>query len=129
MVLFETSRPLAPGPRPRSRALVFALTGASLFATVLGCVQRPDPVAIWARECASCHGEDGRGDPRRLPLSPELDLHRSAMVQQQARGPIYRVIRQGYGGMPGFDHRLEHDEIVATVTYVLELVEQHPAQE
>ncbi|REJ81830.1 MAG: cytochrome c [Acidobacteria bacterium] len=87
-----------------------------------GCVREPDPAAIWARECASCHAEDGRGEARKLPLSPGLDLHESPMVIERARGPIYRVIRQGYSGMPGFDHRLEHREIEALVTYVIDLV-------
>lgn len=75
--------------------------------------------ALWTEQCARCHGEDGRGDPRQLALAPTLDLTRSVMVKRRARGLIYQRIQQGYGAMPGFAHRLEQGDVELLIGFVL----------
>lgn len=78
-------------------------------------------VELYGEHCARCHGEDGRGDPRVLGLSPNADLTRSAFLRERARGPIYLRITQGYGSMPAFAHKLERGDVNLLVDYVLEL--------
>lgn len=74
---------------------------------------------LWTEQCARCHGEDGRGDPRQLSLAPALDLTRSILVRRQARGLIYQRITQGYGSMPGFAHKLERGDVELLIELVL----------
>jgi mono/diheme cytochrome c family protein len=76
---------------------------------------------LYAEHCTRCHGDDGRGDPRALTLSPNADLTRSALVRRQARGPIFVRISQGMGSMPAFSHKLEIGDIELLIDYVLEL--------
>ena len=55
---------------------------------------------LFARECASCHGENGAGG---LGKAPPL---RHAGVYRAAPGALFWVLRNGslYHGMPSFAH-------------------------
>lgn len=75
---------------------------------------------LYGEHCARCHGDEGRGDPRALALSPNSNLRRSALIRARARGPIFLRISQGYGSMPAFSHKLERGDIDLLVDYVLE---------
>ncbi|MFN7941971.1 MAG: cytochrome c [Thermoanaerobaculia bacterium] len=75
---------------------------------------------LWAEHCVRCHGEDGRGDPRRLAFDPAVDLLRSRLVADRAQGLIFQRIAQGNGGMPAFAYKLERGDIEMLVQYVLE---------
>jgi mono/diheme cytochrome c family protein len=77
--------------------------------------------ALWTEHCASCHGEDGKGDPRSIELYPKLDLTVSPMIAQRERFLIHDRIARGYGTMPGFLHRLQAEEIGRLVNRCLEL--------
>lgn len=76
---------------------------------------------LYAEHCARCHGDDGRGDPRVLALSPNSDLTRSPLVRRRARGAIFVQISQGSGSMPAFSHKLEIGDIELLSDYVLDL--------
>ncbi len=105
---------------PNSSVLQLVLFGSLLCS---GCVTPPDAAPLWAEHCAECHGEDGRGDPRRFGLQPGVDLARSEIVQKRVGYRIYRVIRNGSAAMPAFDHKLEHEEIESLTAYVLALLD------
>ena len=76
---------------------------------------------LYTEHCARCHGDDGRGDPRMVALSPNTDLQRSPLLRRKARGPLYLRISQASGSMPAFSHKLELGDIELLVDYVLEL--------
>lgn len=69
----------------------------------------PDAAALFAQQCAACHGQDGEGGvgPNLTGLS-DSDL--SAAAEQ---------IRNGGGAMPAFEGRLDDDEIEALAAYVV----------
>jgi len=74
------------------------------------------PVAeLWREHCASCHGEDGHGNPARRRLDPRIDLRRSEMVTQGDRGLVFQRIAYGYAAMPGFIHKLPQGDIESLV--------------
>ena len=85
------------------------------------CVDVPQGDELYALHCAECHGSSGEGDQQRIEFYPGLDLQSSELVRGGRSGPIYRIIRQGFGAMPGFDHKLEHDEIAALTDFVLDI--------
>lgn len=73
-----------------------------------------DGAEIYRRKCASCHGADGNGGPRKLgPLSsPEL----------QAKGDdeLFALVGRGSrdGKMPAFRGRIADDELRAVVAFL-----------
>ncbi len=66
---------------------------------------------LFAENCARCHGADGKGDPRTLPLYPRVDLTRSPMGAAAERILIHDRIARGYTTMPGFQDKLQAEEI------------------
>lgn len=112
-------RPRLRCPRPWLRASTIALSVA-----VVACgppSSGRSSTELYGEHCTRCHGDDGRGDPRALALSPNSDLSRSAIVRRAERGPIYLRISQGYGSMPAFSHKLQRGDIDLLVEHVLAL--------
>jgi mono/diheme cytochrome c family protein len=80
--------------------------------------------SLYARHCASCHGERGQG---RGPLGPPLALDR-ALSMSSVIDPIRVVLFGGYAsgtagnatpfGMPPFSEQLTDDQIALVLTYV-----------
>lgn len=66
---------------------------------------------LFAENCARCHGAEGKGDPRTLPLYPRVDLTRSPMGAAHERVLIHDRITRGYTTMPGFQGKLKPEEI------------------
>jgi quinoprotein glucose dehydrogenase len=53
--------------------------------------------SIYLRDCAACHGDDGRGSPPQFPSLQNLD-------GRLARTDFATRVRQGAGRMPAFPH-------------------------
>ena len=79
---------------------------------------------IYARQCAVCHGDEGKGHPPGLPaLAGNQSITMSSPVNS-----IRMVLNGGYApgtrknprpyGMPPFSHILDDDEVAAVVTYI-----------
>lgn len=98
------------------RIFVLLLTA---IAAICCSEEAPAPEELYALHCASCHGEDGRGDPRRRDLDAGLDLTTSELVLSGADGLIYRSIAYGFEGMPAFSHKLSLEQMQALTRYTL----------
>ncbi len=99
-----------------ARTLAFAIfLGA---AASLGFGQPPNNTAAstYKTNCASCHGQDGRGTSVGRSLHA-ADFH-SAQVQQQSDAQLAAVVAEGRGNMPAFGTRLSKDQIEALVKYI-----------
>jgi mono/diheme cytochrome c family protein len=79
---------------------------------------------IYARECAMCHGDEGKGSaPAYPPLANNQSIEMASPVN-----PIRMVLNGGYApgtrrnarpyGMPPFAQILDDDEVAAVVTYI-----------
>lgn len=112
---------------------IYGLAGGFLLASCLGLLilafatsgldqaaatgDRSDPAVlltgerIYARECARCHGADGRGGSG-LPLGGGIVVERYPDVQDQIA-----VITDGRRAMPGFGGELTPAEIDAVARY------------
>jgi mono/diheme cytochrome c family protein len=73
-------------------------------------VQEIDAEAIFAANCARCHGADRSGG-RGPALLPERLTKDPAIYQT--------TITNGSGGMPSFNNKLSSDEISALVEFIL----------
>ena len=98
--------------KTRAACLVLAILLA-------GC--RAPASELWTEHCAECHGADGRGVEARRTFYPQVDLTRSQLIADNARGSIYRHIAFGWGTMPGFKHKLEQREMERLVDFAIEL--------
>lgn len=78
---------------------------------------------LFAENCARCHGADGKGDPRNLPLYPRVDLTRSPMGAAKERILIHDRISRGYTTMPGFQGKLKPEEIGRLVNKCIALAD------
>jgi mono/diheme cytochrome c family protein len=71
-----------------------------------------DVEAIYAQNCAGCHGEQGEGGG----VGPGF-----AGLEEGDRDAAETQIRQGGGGMPAFEEILTDEEIEALAEYAIEL--------
>ena len=79
---------------------------------------------IYEKQCAMCHGEEGKGH---APVYPPLANNQSITMATPVN-PIRMVLNGGYPpgtrknprphGMPPFAHVLNDDEVAAVVTYI-----------
>ena len=97
---------------------------AAVLALLGGGCQRPgnrSAAELYPRQCARCHGADGRGNPVQLGRYPNLDLTLSRARGGDARAFFRRRISRGYGPMPGFSRKLSAAEIERLVDFSLQL--------
>jgi len=80
-------------------------------------VAQADGAEIYRVNCAVCHGVNGEGDKRGIPLTSGHALnHTEAQYNAQ--------IRFGKGTkMPAFKDKLTAEEIAATVNYVMNVIQ------
>jgi mono/diheme cytochrome c family protein len=80
---------------------------------------------VWRRECASCHGTEGRGDGPSAPTAMP-DLTTAAFHAEREDADLTRAIRMGQGLMPAFGGRFNETGIQALVAHVRSLRAQQP---
>jgi cytochrome c6 len=72
--------------------------------------------AIYAQNCARCHGANGRAQTRQGRASEATDLTSDDWMPDTARDT--RIVTRGKGSMPAFGKRLTPAQIGAAVQYI-----------
>jgi mono/diheme cytochrome c family protein len=77
----------------------------------------------YRRQCAACHGEQGRGDGRmaRRFKPPPADFQDPEGVAKRTDEELVEVITDGRASMPAFGDVLSEEVVAAVVTYVRDL--------
>jgi len=57
----------------------------------------------WRQQCATCHGQSGKGDGPQGPMFKAADLSREEWQSKTKDEDIVSVIQNGKGRMPKFD--------------------------
>jgi cytochrome c6 len=73
---------------------------------------------LYAKNCASCHGRDGRGKTFKGKLKHARDLANSEWQGNVSDERLFNSIMNGKGKMPAFGKKLAEQEIDALVAYV-----------
>ena len=75
-------------------------------------------MALWVKNCASCHGKAGLGDgvkARALKTNPG-DFSKAG-YQSQTDGELFYKTKNGRGDMPKYDGKITDDEIWNLINY------------
>jgi mono/diheme cytochrome c family protein len=111
-----------------SAALAFVAATGALGMT--GCSTGDDPgpavavepAVIYARNCARCHGVDGRGDPEIRKTMPNVrDFHDPEFRARANTDAIVSVMMAGKGQMPAFGRSMSLPKMQALSGYVRRL--------
>ena len=87
-------------------AIIIASSGAAFGA---------DGAALWAQNCASCHGKDGSGN---TAMGKKLGVKDYTKSQGFSDAEAANVIKSGKGKMKGYKAKLSDADVKALVAYV-----------
>ena len=73
---------------------------------------------LYSKNCASCHGKDGRAKTLKGKLKHARDLTDPTWQGRVGDERLFNSIMNGKGKMPAFSKKLSEQEIDSLVTYV-----------
>jgi mono/diheme cytochrome c family protein len=76
------------------------------------------PAALYARNCASCHGRDGGARTSKVRLNHARKLNDSEWQDRTGDERIFNSIMNGKGKRPAYGKKLSEQEIDSLVSYV-----------
>lgn len=74
--------------------------------------------ALFARNCATCHGADGRGETLAGKISGVPNMTDRKWQESISEKRMVMSVRNGRGSMPSFDEKLSQNEINLLVAHV-----------
>jgi cytochrome c6 len=78
-----------------------------------------NPAVTYSKNCATCHGKDGRADTfKSRHRYHARDLTDAGWQSQASDERILDSIRQGRGRMPAFKGKLSDEQITSLLSYV-----------
>ncbi len=77
-----------------------------------------DGDALFRKNCAGCHGKDGRSRTFKAKFNHARDLTDAKWQAAINDEHMYQSILRGKGKMPAFEKKLSENEAAALVTYV-----------
>ncbi len=102
--------------------LLLAFTAStSLFASASLTVppgNLPPQSALYTKQCASCHGKDGRSKTIKGRLKHARDLTVREWQEKVSDERIFNSINNGKGKMPAYAKKLSQEQVESLVTYV-----------
>jgi cytochrome c6 len=101
-------------------ALAVQLNGLALPG---GLPKEPDAGAVFAKNCATCHGKDGRAKTFKAKFNHARDLTDSKWQMSVSDERLFNSITNGRGHMPAWGKKLSEEEINSLVAYVRRLKE------
>ena len=80
-----------------------------------------DARSLFAKNCATCHGNDGQAKTFKAKLNHARNLTDSAWQANVSDERLFNSIANGRGDMPGWGKKLTEAEINSLVAYVRQL--------
>lgn len=73
---------------------------------------------IYKKHCASCHGNDGKGNPKMAAMLKTRipDLVKNSVKKSDQE--LIKVIAQGQGKMPAYKDKLSREAQIAALTHI-----------
>ncbi|MGB8507737.1 MAG: cytochrome c [Pyrinomonadaceae bacterium] len=76
------------------------------------------PAVLYSKNCATCHGKDGRSKTIKGKLKHATDLTDAEWQAHTSDEHIFNVISNGHEKMPAFKRRLSAEQMETLVGYV-----------
>jgi cbb3-type cytochrome c oxidase subunit III len=76
---------------------------------------------VYETSCASCHGDDGRGDTRAGKMTKTPDLLEVEWKMGTELPQVVKMLEDGIGKMPKYKGKLSDEELKAVSEYTLKL--------
>ena len=73
---------------------------------------------LYSKNCASCHGRDGRAKTFKAKLNHARNISEPEWQERVSDERIFNSIMNGKGKMPAFSKKISEQEIDGLVTYV-----------
>jgi mono/diheme cytochrome c family protein len=100
-------------------ALAFAVVVTASARGARGQGRTPiNPAVTYSKNCATCHGNDGRSKTVKGKLKHARDLTDARWQEDATDERIYNAIANGKGQMPAFKRKLTNEQIESLVSYV-----------
>lgn len=80
-----------------------------------------DAATLFAKNCASCHGKDGRAKTFKAKFNHARNLTDAAWQSEVTDERLFNSINNGRGHMPAFGKKLSESEIHGLVAFVRQL--------
>ena len=101
------------------KTLIKRLVVISALCASAGIAQAADVKELWDKNCASCHGKDGRSKTFKAKFNHARNLTEPGWQDAVSDERIYNSIANGRGGkMPGFAKKISEAEIDSLVLLV-----------
>jgi mono/diheme cytochrome c family protein len=100
---------------------VFAIRTPSAENVSIGRLSSRNAAEVYAKNCNSCHGRDGRGKTLKGRLKHARNLADSGWQGRVGDERIFNSIMNGKGKMPAYGKKLSEREIDSLVGYVRSL--------
>jgi mono/diheme cytochrome c family protein len=102
------------------KTLILGLAIIAIGALTAGAA---DAKAIWEKDCAKCHGPDGKGDTKMGKKAGAKDYTDAKVQAEMKDDQMAKAIKEGVKDgdtvkMKGFSESLSDEEIKALVAYV-----------
>ena len=100
-------------------ATAYATLPATRYLSVkAGAFPAVNSAQIYAKQCASCHGNDGRAKTIKGKLKHARNLTEAEWQERVSDERIFNSIMNGKEKMPAYGKKLSQEQIEALVTYV-----------
>jgi mono/diheme cytochrome c family protein len=98
--------------------LTTATGGVLLVETKGGPVTARSAAELYSKNCASCHGRDGRSRTFKAKINHARNLSDPEWQARVSDERIFNSIMNGKGKMPAYGKKISEQEIDSLVTYV-----------
>lgn len=132
------SVPFAPGApeaaaestpsSPHDRTETTETSGASHSTSTIPPLTAQDGAVLFKRHCASCHGEDGKGQSYVAHSEGMPSVADLTQLPQRDEQTIRTSIRQGKGSMPAFGGRISEAALEALYLHLIPIINAGQAQ-
>ena len=101
--------------------LLLPLAAHSLGSPLPGVSQNPDANSLFAKNCVTCHGKDGKAKTFKAKFNHARNLTDPDWQASVTDERLFNSITNGRGHMPAWGKKLTEAEINSLVAYVRQL--------
>ena len=99
----------------RVLSLMLVVSLASISAASLSAQEKPDPAALYSKNCKMCHRSDGKG----VPAMKTPDFTNKEWQTSRSDAELIRSVTKGKDKMPAFEEKLKPEEVKAIISDVI----------